>query len=149
MLKQKILEDIKIAMKEKNTFKRDTLRFLHSALKQIEIDKRVELNNSEIINVIQKSIKQRNDSILAFKDAKREELAEKEFEEVKILKAYLPEQINDTKLTETINKIIKEINAKSMKDMGKVINEANKLLAGKADNQRISKISKEILKNLQ
>jgi uncharacterized protein YqeY len=145
MLKKQILDDIKQAMKNKDNFKRDTLRFLHSAIKQVEIDKRIELNTADIIKIIQKSIKQRNDTITQYKEAQRDELVEKEANEIKLLEQYLPKQVDDNELESIIKEIIKDTGASSKKDMKIVMSQANEKLAGRADGKRISQIVNSIL----
>lgn len=145
MLKEKILDDIKQAMKSKDNFKRDTLRFLHSAIKQIEIDNRKDVSDEDIIKIIQKSMKQRNDTIAQYKDVNRPELIEKEENEIKILKEYLPEQIGDDELKSVIESIIKEVNATSIKDMGKIMGKASAKLSGRADGKRINEMATSIL----
>jgi uncharacterized protein YqeY len=145
MLKEQILDDIKSAMKSKENFKRDTLRFLHAAIKQVEIDKRIELNDGDIIQIIQKSIKQRNDSISQYKEANRDELVEKEENEIKILEQYLPKQVNDEELKQIIKDIIKDVNATSKKDMKNVMSKAREILSGQADGKRISQMVGSLL----
>lgn len=146
MLKQTILDDIKQAMKNKDNFKRDTLRFLHSAIKQVEIDSRKDVDDAGIIKILQKSIKQRGDTIIQCKEANRDDLVQKEEQELEILKTYLPEQINDEDLKTTIVNIIKETNATNMKDMGKVMGLASAKLSGRADGKRINQVVSLLLK---
>ena len=145
MLKDKILADIKQAMKDKDNFKRDALRFLHSAIKQVEIDSRKDLDDSEIIKIIQKSIKQRNDSIEQYKQADRSELIEKEQNEVTLLETYLPTQLSDDELKKEVADIISSVGATDKKDIGKVMGAASKKLAGIADGARINKAAQELL----
>ena len=145
MLKDKILADIKQAMKDKDNFKRDALRFLHSAIKQVEIDSRKDLDDSEIIKIIQKSIKQRNDSIEQYKQADRNELIEKEQNEVTLLETYLPTQLSDDELKKEVASIISSVGANSKKDIGKVMGAASQKLAGIADGARINKAAQELL----
>jgi len=145
-LKQQINDDIKTAMKAKDVFNRDTLRMLSSAMKQIEVDERKELSDEEIIQIIQKQIKQRNEAATQYKDAKRDDLYEKEINEIAVFERYLPKQLSDDELQEEISSIIAEIGANSMRDMGKVMGIANKKLVGKADGKRISGVVKQLLK---
>ncbi len=144
-IKEQIQYDLKEAMKKKDTFKRDTLRFLMSAIKQVEVDLRKELNNEKILKIIQKSIKQREEAAVQYKEGGREDLYEKEMNEAKILKTYLPAQLSDEELKEEIQAIIKEVGASSLKDIGQVMQVATKKLAGKADGRRISQKVKELL----
>jgi uncharacterized protein YqeY len=145
LLKEKLQNDLKEAMKNKDNAKRDTIRFLMSALKQIEVDERKELSDADIIKIIQKSLKQREDSMLAFKDANREDLYEKELAEATILKAYLPEQLSDEALKNIIQKHIDALGAESLKDLGKLMPLILAECAGVADGKRINTIAKEIL----
>jgi len=145
LLKEKLQNDLKEAMKNKDNAKRDTIRFLMSALKQIEVDERKELSDADIIKIIQKSLKQREDSMLAFKDANREDLYEKELAEATILKAYLPDQLSDEALKNIIQKHIDALGATSLKDLGKIMPLILAECAGVADGKRINTIAKEIL----
>ncbi|WP_345991943.1 GatB/YqeY domain-containing protein [Sulfurimonas sp. HSL-1716] len=144
-LKDQINTDIKEAMKAKNVVKRDALRLLSSAFKQIEVDERKELTDDDVIKIIQKQIKQRNDSITQYKDAGRDDLVEKESAEIACFEPYLPKQLSDDELSSAIKEIIAKVGAESMKDIGKVMGAASKELAGKADGKRINECAKAIL----
>lgn len=144
-LKKRLQEDLKKAMKEKDIFKRDTIRFLMSAIKQVEVDSRKELSDEDIIKIIQKSIKQREESAAQYKEANREDLFEKETKEAQILKSYLPKQLSDSELENELKKIIEEVGAKSLKDMGKIMGVATKRLGTVADGKRINQMVKKIL----
>ncbi len=144
-LKEQINQDLKAAMKAKDTQKRDALRLLTSAMKQIEVDERKELSDEDIVKIIQKQIKQRNDSIAQYKNADREDLVAKEALEIACYEVYLPKQLNDDELTDALKQIIAQTGATSMKDMGKVMGLATKQLAGKADGKRISETVKKLL----
>jgi len=144
-LKEKLKNDLKEAMKAKDNFKRDVIRFLMSAVKQVEVDERKELSDEDIMKIIQKSVKQREDAIAQYKEGGREDLVEKEQKEAEILKSYLPQQLSDEELKEIVKKVIEEVGASSMKDMGKVMGAAIKKTAGRADGKRINAIVKELL----
>lgn len=144
-LKDQIMTDIKEAMKAKDTKKRDALRLLSSALKQIEVDERKELGDKDIVKIVQKQIKQRNDSAAQYKEAGRNDLLDQELFEITLFEKYLPTQLNDNELEAAIKEIINKTGAVSMKDMGKVMGTASKELAGKADGKRISGCVKQIL----
>ena len=144
-LKEKLQQDLKDAMKAKDNVTRDTIRFLMSSLKQIEVDERKELSDEDIVKIIQRSIKQREDSMKQYKDAGRDDLYEQELVGVQILKKYLPKQLDDNELKAVILNIIKQTSASSMKDMGKVMGLAIKQTAGRADGKRINNIVKELL----
>lgn len=144
-LKELLQCDLKEAMKTKDNFKRDTVRFLMSALKQIEVDERKELSDEDIIKIIQKSLKQREDAATAFKSAQREDLYEKEMQEAAILKTYLPKQLDDNELKEIILKHIKETGSTSIKEIGKIMGLVLAECAGVADGKRINALTKELL----
>ena len=144
-LKIKLQEDLKEAMKSKDNFKRDTIRFLMSALKQIEVDERKELSDEDIFKIIQKSLKQREDSATAFKEAGREDLYEKEVNEANVLKAYLPQQLGDSELKVIIAKHIQAVGATSLKEIGKIMPLVLAECAGVADGKRINMVIKELL----
>lgn len=144
-LNSRLKSDLIVAMKNKENFKRDTIRFLMSSLKQIEVDERKELSDDDIIKIIQKSIKQREDSAQQFKDAGRDDLYEKESAEAKILKTYLPEQLNNEELETIIKSIIEKTGAITIKDIGKVMGMALKECAGKTDGKRIKDIASSLL----
>ncbi len=144
-LKIKLQDDLKDAMKNKDTFKRDAIRFLMSALKQIEVDERKELSDDDIIKIIQKSLKQREDAASAFKEAQRDDLYEKEVAEATLLKTYLPKQLSDDELKIIIQKHIHATGATSLKEIGKIMPLVLAECAGVADGKRINMIAKELL----
>ncbi len=144
-LRETINQDIKNAMKAKETKKRDALRLLTSAFKQIEVDERKELNDDDIIKIIQKQVKSRNDSITQYKKANRDDLAQIELEEIAFYMPYLPAQLSDDELNSVIKNIISKVGATSMKDMGKIMGIASKELAAKADGKRINECVKALL----
>ena len=142
---QKLKDDLKVAMREKDNLKRDTIRLVMSSIKQIEVDERREVTDEDILKIIQKGIKQREDAINFAKDGDRDDLVEQNQKEIDILKNYLPNQLNDDELKSAIKSIIEKVGAKDMKDMGKVMGVATKELSGKADGKRINQVVKEIL----
>ena len=144
-LRETINLHVKEAMKAKETKKRDALRLLTSAFKQIEVDERRELSDDDIIKIIQKQVKSRNDSIEQYKKAGRDDLMQIELDEIAFYMPYLPAQLSDEELTTTIKEIILKVGATSMKDMGKVMGMSSKQLAGKADGKRINECVKSLL----
>lgn len=144
-LREIINQDLKTAMKEKDIKKRDALRLLTSAFKQIEVDERKELSDDDIIKIIQKQVKSRNDSIAQYKEAGRDDLMQIELDEIAVFEPYLPAQLSDDELKTELSKIIEQAGASSMKDMGKVMGMASKQLAGKADGKRINESVKSLL----
>ena len=144
-LKERIRNDIKEAMRAKNAALRDTLRNLSAAIKQIEVDERRELSDSDVEAVLMKYIKQREDAIAQFKEAGRDDLVAKDQAEVEVVKKYLPEPMEDAELEATIKKVIAEVGAETMKDMGKVMGKAKALIGSRADGGRISQTVKRLL----
>ncbi|MEW5832244.1 MAG: GatB/YqeY domain-containing protein [Campylobacterota bacterium] len=144
-LKEQINNDIKTAMKEKDNARRDALRLLSSALKQIEVDERKELSDDDVIKIIQKQVKQRNEAMSQYREAGREDLYEKEAAEAAIFETYLPKQLSDEELETALRSIIAEVGAASMKEIGKVMGAASKTLGAQADGKRINECAKKIL----
>lgn len=147
-LKEQITNDLKNALKSSDLLKRDTLRLLFSAIKNVEIEKKKKeegLNDQEILEAIRKAIKQRKDSIEQYERGGRSDLAEKERKEMEILSAYLPAQMDEGKVREEIKKIISEVGGDSPKDFGKVMGMAMKKLQGQAEGDLVKKIVQEEL----
>jgi len=145
-LRLQINQDLKEAMKAKDTKKRDALRLLTSAFKQIEVDERKELNDDDVIKIIQKQVKSRNESVRQYRDANRDDLMQIELDEIAVYEPYLPQQLNDDELKTKVASIIEKVGATTMKDMGKVMGISSKELAGIADGKRINEVVKELLK---
>ena len=144
-LKEQLKSDLKDAMRAKEIIKRDAIRSINTMIKQIEVDQRVELDDAEIIKLIQKGIKQREEAITQFKDAGRDDLVENEQSQIDVFSIYLPKQLSDEELEAAIQAIIDEVGATSMKDMGKIMNPAKEKLGGSADGKRINEMVKKIL----
>jgi len=139
-----IKQDLKQAMLEKNDLVRDTIRMFLSEVQRYEIDNKEEVDDTKALQIINKMIKQRNDSISQFKDGGRDDLADKEQSEVDILSKYKPAQLSEEEVTVKVNEAIEQSGASSMQDMGKVMGQL-KSLAGSADMGLISKLVKEKL----
>lgn len=137
-LKQRIQEDMKSAMRAKDMFRLGTIRMLLAAIKQREVDERIELSDSDVLAVINKMIKQRRESAAQFQEAKRPELAEKEEQEITILNAYLPAQMSDHEIDALINEAIKSSAATTIKEMGAVMAIIKPKAQGRADMAIIS-----------
>ena len=137
-LKNQITEVLKAAMRAKEMSKLTVIRGLQAAIKQIEIDERVELDDSRVLAVIEKQIKQRKESVKAFLGANREDLASKEQAELEILSQFLPEAMSEEELDSLIAQTIEAQSATSMKDMGKVMNSLRPIIAGRADPAQVS-----------
>ena len=144
-LRETISTAVKTAMKAKETKKRDALRLLMAAFKQIEVDERRELSDEDVIKIIQQQVKRRNDSATQYRDAGRDDLLQIELDEIAFYEVYLPAQMSDEELTSALKTIIEKVGASSMKDMGKVMGMASKELNGKADGKRINECVKSIL----
>lgn len=145
-LLDQIKNDMKTAMKAKEVVKRDALRLLLSAFKQIEVDERKELTDEDVNKIIQKQVKQRQDSAAQFKEAGRDDLLEKEESEIAIFMVYMPKQLDDSELESAVKAIVEKVGATTMKDMGKVMGMASKELTGKADGKRINECVKALLR---
>jgi uncharacterized protein YqeY len=141
-LKEKINEDMKSAMRSKDVALLGTIRLIQAAIKQKEVDERILVDDNTVISIIEKMLKQRNDSIEAFKKANRTDLVDKEEFEVSVLKNYMPEQMNAEEVEKIIQEVIKKIGASSMKEMGPVMAQAKEILSGKANMAEVSKIIK-------
>ena len=140
-----IEEAVKASMKSRDKETTSTLRMAMSELKKEEIDKRINLEDEQVIQILQRMIKQRKDSYSQFSDAGRDELAKKEQNEIKILSDFLPEQLGEDELTDMVTKVIKEIGAAGPQDMGKVMGSLKQRIQGNADMGLVSKIVKENL----
>ena len=140
-IREQILADIKEAMKAKDEFKRDTLRTLNAALKQVEVDQRIEMTDEVVLPLLQKEIKKRADSVELYLKGAREDLAKKEQSEIELIKAYLPAQLSDDELKEKIKSIIEKVG----KNLGAVMKMAKDEIGASAEAKRISMIAKELL----
>lgn len=141
-LKAQISEDMKIAMRAKDSVRLGTIRLLQSAIKQREVDERVELNDADVIAVIEKMLKQRRDSIAAFESANRTDLADIEKFEVTVLQGYLPQQLTEDEINVILDQVVADTGAEGVKDMGKVMAAIKPLVAGKAEMGKVSGLIK-------
>ena len=137
-LKNQITDVLKATMRAKEMDKLTVIRSLQAAIKQIEVDERVELDDSRVLAVIEKQIKQRKESIKAFESANRQDLASKEQAEVEVLSQFLPAAMTEEELDSIIAQTIAAQQATSMKDMGKVMNSLRPIIAGRADPAQVS-----------
>ena len=144
-LKEEIKEAIKEAMRAKENAKRDTLRNIQTMIKQIEVDERRELDDEEVVKLIAKYAKQREEAKAQFAAADRMDLVEKEDAELAIIAPYLPKQLSDSELEAILKKIIATTGATSMKDMGKVMGAAKEAVGNQADGGRINQMVKILL----
>ena len=144
-LKKQLKEDLKTAMRDKEVVKRDSIRTINTMIKQVEVDERREIDDEEVIKLIQRGIKQREEAITQYKAASRDDLVSKEQEQIDVFMLYLPAQISDEELESGMKEIIAQTAALSMKDMGKVMGIATKKFAGVADGKRINEMVKKLL----
>ena len=144
-LKDKLMEDLKDAMKNHDEVKKNTVTMIRAAIKQIEVDKKVVLEDNDIIDIISKEAKKRKDALAEFEKAGREDLISQTNEELAIIKNYLPEELSEEELTSIIEETIKEVGAETMKDMGKVMQAVKAKTAGRADGRVINEIVKQKL----
>lgn len=144
-LKQQISDDMKAAMRAKESERLATIRLLLAAIKQKEVDERIELDDAAIVGVIDKMIKQRKDSIAAFTQAGRTELADKEAAEIKVIEAYLPQRMSAEEVAAEVKAVVAELGAKGPGDMGKVMGAVKTRLAGKAEMGQVSAAVKAAL----
>ena len=148
-IENQISESIKDSMKKKDSLRLESLRSIKSTilLEKTKFSSDKTLDENEIIKILQRLVKQRNDSAKIYNEQNREDLANIEVAQSKIISEFLPEQLNETELTEIINTTITELNASSMKDMGTVISEVNKKVSGRAEGRIIADIVKNKLSN--
>jgi uncharacterized protein YqeY len=144
-LKARITEDMKTAMRAKDSERLGTIRLLQAAMKQKEVDERIELDDAAVVAIVDKLIKQRKDSIAAFEQAARQDLADKEKAEMAVLMAYLPERLSAEEVTRAVQAIVAALGASGPGDMGKVMGAVKTQLAGKADMGMVSAAVKAAL----
>ncbi len=141
-LKATITDHMKTAMRAKDTERLATIRLLQAAIKQKEVDERIELDDAAVITVIEKMLKQRRDSITAYEGANRQDLADVEKKEVVILQEYLPQQLTEDEIAKIVDEVIAKTGAAGIRDMGKVMGGVKPLVAGKAEMGKVSGLIK-------
>ena len=146
-IEEKINESIKDSMKEKNNLRLDSLRAIKSAIliEKTKSGSKDQVEESVILKILQKMVKQRNDSAKIYSEQNRKELAEVEMSQANIISEFLPTQLSRSELSEIIEKVIEEVSAESMKDMGKVISKVNERVSGQAEGRVIAEIVKKKL----
>lgn len=144
-LKAQITEDMKTAMRAKDSVRLATIRLLQAAIKQKEVDERIELDDAAVIAIVDKMIKQRKDSIAAFEGAGRQDLADQEKAETAVLQGYLPQRMSTEEITAAVQAIVAQLGASGPGDMGKVMGAVKTQLAGKADMGAVSAAVKAAL----
>lgn len=144
-LKEKLIEDLKSSMKDKDTIRKNTITMIRAAIKQKEVDERIQLDDDGIIEIISKQLKEKKNVIDDFKRGQRQDLVEQTEKEMEILLEYLPKQLSEEDIRRIVMETVKEVNASSMKDIGLVMKSVMPKLKGKADGSTVNKIVKEIL----
>ena len=144
-LKLKLVDDMKVAMRDKDSARLEVIRMLRAAIQRKEVDDRVELSDDDVLAVIQKQIKQANDSIKQFEQGNRQDLADKEKHELGIMQQYMPEQLSAEELQNLVSEAIAATGAESIKDMGKVIGMLKPKVQGRADMGQLSAMIKAAL----
>ncbi len=145
MLKEKLLEDLKNSMKDKNIIRKNVVQMVRASILQVEKDKQIELDDNKIIEVIAKEAKKRKDSLADYEKAGREDLISQIKEEISILEEYLPKQLSAEELEAKVKEIIEEVGATSMKDMGNVMKAAKEKIGAAADGRAINEMVKKLL----
>lgn len=147
-MKNRILEDLKLAMKAQDKEKLSVVRMVKGAIQMEELNKKHELSDDEVIVIISKQIKSRKEAIVEFQKANRNDLVEQNEKEIEILNTYMPEQLSEEEINKVIDEAFAKINPTSERDMGKIIGSISPILNGKADMGNVSKIVKERLSSL-
>ena len=145
MLKEKLMEDLKESMKNKDTVRKNTVQMVRASILQIEKDKGIEVDDNKILEIIAKEGKTRSDSLADFEKGGREDLVEKNNKEIEILSAYLPKQLSKEEIEAIVKEIIAEVNATTIKDMGKVMKSAKEKIGAAADGKTINEVVKSLL----
>ena len=145
MLKEKLMQDLKDAMKEKNEIKKNTVQMVRASILQVEKDKGIQLEDNQIIDIIAKEVKKRKDAALDFEKSGRDDLIAQNNAEIEVLINYLPKQLSKKEIEEIVKKVIEETGASSMKDMGMVMKGAKEKIGAAADGKTINEIVKSLL----
>lgn len=142
-IKEKLTEDFKTSMRNKDTIRKNTITMVRAAIKQREVDERIQLEDEEIIDIISKQLKEKKNAIEDFKKGERQDLVELTQKEIDILLEYLPKQLTEEEIEKIVIETIDEVGAKTMKDMGLVMKSVMPKVKGRADGSMVSKIVKE------
>ena len=145
MLKEKLMEDLKESMKNKDTVRKNTVQMVRASILQIEKDKGIEVEDSKIIDIIAKEVKTKKDALKDFEKAERQDLIDLTNREIEVLQEYLPKQLSRDEVKDEVQKIITEIGATSMKDMGTIMKEAKAKMGASAEGKTINEVAKEIM----
>ncbi len=143
-LKEKLMDDLKNSMKSKDTIKKNTITMVRAAIKQKEVDERIEVSDEAILDIISKQVKEKRMAIEDFKKGQRQDLVELTEKEIEILLQYLPKQLSEEEVEEIVIETIKEINATSMKDIGIIMKAVMPKVKGRTDGNIVNKIIKKV-----
>lgn len=145
MLKEKLLNDLKESMKNKNLIRKNTIQMIRAAILQVEKDKQIELTEEQVVEIIAKETKKRKDAQIEFEKSGREDLINQNNEEIAILSEYLPKQLSEEEIETIVKKVIEETGATTMKDMGIVMKKSKEQIGAAADGKTVSEIVKKLL----
>lgn len=145
MLKEKLLNDLKESMKNKNLIRKNTIQMIRAAILQVEKDKQIELTEEQVVEIIAKETKKRKDAQIEFEKSGREDLINQNNEEIAILSEYLPKQLSEEEIETIVKKVIEETGATTMKDMGTVMKKSKEQIGATADGKTVSEIVKKLL----
>ena len=145
MLKEKLMEDLKEAMRSKNEIKKNTVQMVRAAILQIEKDKGILVEDDRILEIIAKEVKSKKDALKDFEKAERQDLIDQTNQEIEVLQQYLPKQLSREEIKVELEKIITEIGATTMKDMGAIMKEAKARMGASPDGKTINEVAKEIM----
>lgn len=144
-IKEKLMQDLKESMRNKDTIRKNTITLVRAAIKQVEVDERRELSDEDVLNILNKEMKEKKKSIDEFEKGNRQDLIDQTNKEIEILLDYLPKQLSDEELKQIVAQVISENNIDSPKKMGLVMKNVMPKVKGKADGNRVSKIAKDLL----
>ena len=144
-LKERLMEDMKVSMRNKETLKKSVITMIRDSVKQKEVDDRVDVNDDDVIELIAKQLKQRKDALVEFEKAERDDLIAQTKAEIEILASYLPQQLTDEELEAVVRDAVAEVNAQSVKDMGKIMGKVMAVAKGRVDGKRINEMVKKVL----
>ena len=145
MLKEKLMEDLKESMKNKDTIRKNTIQMVRAGILQIEKDKGIEVEDDKILEIISKEVKTKKDVLKDFEKAERQDLIDQTNQEISVLQEYLPKQLSREEIKAEVEKIITDIGATSMKDMGAIMREAKAKMGASAEGKTINEVAKEIM----
>ena len=145
MLKEKLMEDLKESMKNKDVIRKNTIQMVRAAILQIEKDKGIEVEDDKILEIISKEVKSKKDALRDFEKAERQDLIDQTNQEISVLQEYLPKQLSREEIKSELERIIAEIGATSMKDMGAIMKEAKAKMGASAEGKIINEVAKEIM----